>query len=368
MRPTTTRDSIDSAGRRRAEEALRRGEARLRSGADLANLAFYEIDFAERVAYTDDRFHDVCGVPPDQRQGLQALEFWIEHLHPDDREWVLEERRKLHAGDREQVSAEYRYLHPVRGLRWIHHLGRIAVRDAEGRPVVAFGVLRDISERKLAENELRNLNQRLVRAHEEERALLARELHDDVTQRLAVLAIDVGRIELAARSGAQAEALKAIREGLARLSEDIHTLAYQLHPAILEELGLAEALRTECERAGQRSRVALSVEIDPLPAVVDRDAALCLFRVAQEALNNTIRHAGARNASVVLRQTDDGLTLAVRDDGAGFDPALAREGGSIGLASMRERVRLVNGTLDIESAPGRGTVIVAWVPMEGAAE
>jgi signal transduction histidine kinase len=219
--------------------------------------------------------------------------------------------------------------------------------------------------RKRAEDELRDLSQRLIRAHEDERALLARELHDDVTQRLAVLAIDVGRVELAAPGGAQAETMRTIREGLVRLSEDIHSLAYQLHPSVLEELGLAEALRTECERVVRRGRVELAVELDALPAVVPKDAALCLFRVAQEALNNTIRHAGARAATVVLRQMDGGLLLAVRDDGVGFDPESPGRRRSLGLASMRERLRLANGTLEIESAPGRGTAVVAWVPVEG---
>jgi signal transduction histidine kinase len=111
--------------------------------------------------------------------------------------------------------------------------------------------------------------------------------------------------------------------------------------------------------------VDLSVELDPLRAVVGKDAALCLYRVAQEALNNVARHAGARSASVALRQVDGGLRLAVIDDGAGFDPESAGTRMSLGMASMRERVRLVNGTLDIESAPGRGTKIVAWVPAEG---
>ena len=228
-----------------------------------------------------------------------------------------------------------------------------------------FGVLRDITERKRVEDELRDLSRRLIGAHEEERALLARELHDDVSQRLAVLAIDVGRAELAAPDGAQAEAMTAVREGLMRLSEDIHSLAYQLHPSVLEELGLDEALRAECERRGRQGALDISVDLDPLPAVVGKDAALCLFRVAQEALNNVARHAGARAASVTLRQMDGGLLLAVRDDGVGFDPENPRKGMRLGLASMRERVRLVHGTLDIESAPGRGTTIVAWVPAEG---
>jgi signal transduction histidine kinase len=221
--------------------------------------------------------------------------------------------------------------------------------------------------RRRAEEALHDLSRRLIQAYEDERALLARELHDDLTQRLAVLAIDVGRAELAAPDGAQAETMRAVREGLVRLSEDVHSLAYQLHPSVLEELGLAEALRTECERLSRQCRVDLSVRLDPLPEVVGRDAALCLFRVAQEALNNVVRHSGARAATVDLRPMDGGLLLAVRDDGVGFDPASPGSGRSLGLASMRERVQLVNGTLDVESAPGQGTAIVAWVPAEGGA-
>ena len=210
------------------------------------------------------------------------------------------------------------------------------------------------------------MSRRLIGAHEEERALLARELHDDVSQRLAVLAIDVGRAELAAADEAQAEAMQEVRAGLVRLSEDVHSLAYQLHPSVLEELGLVEALRTECERRGRQGRLDLSADLEPLTAAIGKDAALCLFRVAQEALNNVARHAGARAATVTLRQMDGGLLLAVSDGGVGFDPQSPGKGMILGLASMRERVRLVHGTLDIESAPGQGTTILAWVPAEEA--
>ena len=357
--------SVDISERKLAEEAFRASESRLAAGADLAGLGFYEVDFGEGIMYVDDRMRDLCGIPPEREEGLQALEFWMEHLHPDDLERVMHMRERLHDGRLERFSLEYRYLHPTRGETWIQHLAGVSKRDATGRTVNSYGVLRDITERKRVEDELHDLSRRLIGAHEEERALLARELHDDLTQRVAVLAIEAGRAELAAPDAAQATVMQSVREGLVRLSEDIHTLAYQLHPSVLDELGLAEALRAECERQGRRDRLALSLKLDPLPAVVGKEAALCLFRVAQEALNNVTRHAGAGAASVTLRQVDGGLFLAVRDDGVGFDPASPGRSRSLGLASMRERVRLVNGTLDIESAPGRGTAVVAWVPGEG---
>jgi PAS domain S-box-containing protein len=359
--------SIDVTERKLAEESHRASEARLAAGADIAGLAYYEVDFDRRVAWFDDRFRDLTGLPPDREQGLQPLEFWMEHLHPDDRHRLLDLRKQLYDGPLESVNHEYRYLHPAHGERWLHQNALVAARDATGHAIRSFGVLRDITVPKRIELARRDLSRRLIRAHEEERALLARELHDDLTQRLAVLAIEVGRAELAAPEGARAEALRSIREGLVRVSEDIHSLAYQLHPSVLDELGLAEALRAEVERLSNRSPVKLSLELDPLPPAVGKDAALCLFRVAQESLSNATRHSGAQAIGVTLRQVDGGVALAVHDDGVGFDPSSPARGRSLGLASMRERVLLVDGTLDISSAPGRGAEIVAWVPVKGEA-
>jgi len=356
----------NALARERQEHKLLQNQARLAASADLAGLAFYEVDFRAGVAHVDDRLRDLCGIPADRVRGLEALQFWMEHIHPDDRARVLELRRQLHAGELEHLSVEYSFPHPTRGERWIHHVGRVARRDAGGRTLRSFGVLRDITEAKQAEAALRDLSRRLIRAHEDERALLARELHDDVTQRLAVLAIDMGRAELTAADGAQADVMRSVRAELVRLSEDIHSLAYQLHPSVLEELGLVEALRAECERRGRQGRLAVSMNLESVPAVAGEEAQLCLFRVAQEALTNVARHAGTARASVTLRRADGGLLLAVGDDGVGFDPTRPREGRSLGLASMRERLHLVGGTLDVESSPGRGTTVVAWVPALGA--
>jgi signal transduction histidine kinase len=260
---------------------------------------------------------------------------------------------------------EYRFLHPSRGERWFQHVSTVVRHHSSSGAIRTFGILRDITESKRAEEELSTLSRRLIQAQEAERALIARDLHDDVTQRMAVLAIELGRVESSAPGGVQSGTLRKVREGLVRLSEDIHSLAYRLHPSVLEELGLLEALRTECERRGRHGGIDVALDLDPVPAAVAKDAALCLYRVAQEALTNVARHARAQTASVTLRQVDGGLLLAVRDDGVGFDPGESRGRGRLGLVSMRERLRLVNGTLDVESAPGQGTVIVAWVPGEG---
>jgi PAS domain S-box-containing protein len=283
--------SIDISERKRIEEAFHASEARLAAGADLAGLGFYEVDFGNGTMFIDDRMRDVCGIPPEREEGLQALRFWMEHLHPDDLQRVLDLRDQLHDGRLDRLSLDYRFLHPTRGEMWIQHLAGTSERDATGRAIATYGVLRDITERKRVEDELRELSRRLIRAHEEERALLARDLHDDLTQRMAVLAIEASRAEGAATEGMLAESMRSVREGLVRLSEDIHTLAYQLHPSVLDELGLVEALRAECERQGRRGRLALSLKLDPLPTGVRKETALCLFRVAQEAQNNVGRHA-----------------------------------------------------------------------------
>ncbi|MDM0000762.1 sensor histidine kinase [Variovorax sp. J22P240] len=215
------------------------------------------------------------------------------------------------------------------------------------------------ARRQSAEEEAAGLSGRLITAHEDERRRLARELHDDLTQRLARLAIDAGRMERASDAPA---GVRPLREDLVRLSEDVHALSYRLHPSVLDDLGLVEALRAECDRVGRHGEMRVEVNTRDTPDAVPSEASLCLFRVAQEALSNAARHGRASAATVLLSPRDRGLQLAVSDNGTGFDPAQSRARASLGLASMRERVRLLSGHLDIESTPGRGTTVVAWVP------
>jgi len=145
----------NALSRRRHELSLRESEARLAAGSDLAGLAFYEVDFDAGVIFIDDRFRDLCGVPPEREAGLRALEFWMEQLHPDDRQRVLDLRRQLHDGTLEQLNIDYCFRHPTQGEKWLHHIGVVTKRDGAGRAVKTFGVVRDITEGRLREDELR---------------------------------------------------------------------------------------------------------------------------------------------------------------------------------------------------------------------
>ncbi|MCU0936440.1 MAG: histidine kinase [Gammaproteobacteria bacterium] len=219
--------------------------------------------------------------------------------------------------------------------------------------------------RRRKEEAARGLSRKLIQAQEQERARVARDLHDDVTQRLARLAIDAAQVEQAVPETGPRDTVRGLREGLVRLSEDVHGLSYQLHPSIVEDLGLPEALRVECERFSRPRPVPAELTLRDLPEAVPQAIAFCLYRVAQEALRNVARHAGPCRVQLSLAGVDGGLQLVVRDEGAGFDPAPQARQPTLGLASMRERVSLLGGELDLESRPGAGTTVLAWVPLTG---
>jgi signal transduction histidine kinase len=347
-------------GRKAADEALRESDERLQLAADSADLGLWSLDLASLEFWLTERARGHFEFPEGETVTFERV---LTRVVPEDRARILEAVRAARESGRLE-TVDYRLLEPDGGERWLSSRGRVRRGPSGGEAGTLTGVTLEVTERRRAETAVHDLSRRLIRAHEEERALLARELHDDLSQRLAVLAIETGRAELAARGGSEAESLRTVREGLVSLSEDVHALAYHLHPSILEELGLAEALQTECDRFRRMGGVDVSTELDLGPVIPGPDAALCLFRIAQESLRNVTRHAAASAVTVSLRPGDGGLGLTVRDDGAGFDPRAQRERPSLGLASMRERVQLVGGTFRVDSAPDEGTTIAAWVPVE----
>jgi PAS domain S-box-containing protein len=224
------------------------------------------------------------------------------------------------------------------------------------------------SERMLRQNEsdLRELAGRLIYAQEEERSRLARELHDDLAQRLAVVAIDVGRLELQLLDPPPPvrQALDEMKTGIVRISQDVHSLSRQLHPSILDDLGLIKAVESECTGFSKREGIEVVFNHDNIPRVIPKDVSLSLYRIIQEGLRNIAKYACAEHASVSLQGIDHDVLLSVQDDGIGFDWAEVKQNPGLGFLSMRERARLIYGELSIKSEPEKGTVITVRAPLQ----
>jgi PAS domain S-box-containing protein len=253
-------------------------------------------------------------------------------------------------------------------------IGLSPVRTDAGLFVLASVI--DVTERLLAveglresQRELRVLTGRLLQAQETERRRIARELHDDLNQSLALLSVELdvlgrGSPDSAAELGGRVRELSA---RVKQLSSAVHDLSHQLHPAKLEQLGLVAAVRGLCQELGRSHALAIEFTHPGVPEAIPEDVALCLYRIVQEALRNVIKHSGAEHAGVELSGAEDAICLRIADDGAGFDPGSARAGGGLGLVSMRERLRLINGTIAIDSAPFGGTRIEVCVPLSAPA-
>lgn len=215
-----------------------------------------------------------------------------------------------------------------------------------------------------SQEELQTLAGRLIHSQEEELRRLSREFHDDVTQRLAAVAIEAGTLEMQpnAMEGRVRESIAKIREQLIGLAEDVHAISREMHPAILKDLGLQRALISLCVHSSDRNEFHITPRFTDIPEEIPPETALCLYRVVQEALRNITKHARARHVDIRLTGADDRLLLTIEDDGVGFDPRCARRTPGLGLASMRERVQYVKGGFAVHSEPGQGTVIDVWVP------
>jgi signal transduction histidine kinase len=219
--------------------------------------------------------------------------------------------------------------------------------------------------RRAAERGQRLLAARLITAQEDERTRIARDLHDDACQRLALMAIELDELaQPAADSGAFLGArVHALADSARGLSADVRRIAYELHPASLDQFGLVPAVRRFAEELGARNGIAIEIVDSDWPkGPLPRDVSLVLYRVTQEALRNVAEHSGAPEARVVFRGRSGGVAVVVSDKGRGFDVEAPANERRLGLAGMRERLGLLGGRLRIESAPGAGATVEAWVP------
>lgn len=233
------------------------------------------------------------------------------------------------------------------------------------RFIGAFAIYQDISERLRSEEKLQALRNRLTRAQEEERSRIARDLHDDIGQRLALLSIDLEQMKLASlqNGGSLAKELEALLCTASEITTDVHNISRRLHPSQVELLGLAPALRNFCREFAQRNSMEIQFNTGPSTCKVLDEASLCLFRVAQEAIRNVQKHSGCGRALVELDEVAGSLRLRISDTGAGFDLASPEASQGLGLLSMEERLRSMGGDLFVHSRPGGGTCIEACIPV-----
>jgi PAS domain S-box-containing protein len=348
--------------RRRAEDSLRESESRFRV---LANSAPVMI----RMAGVDGRATDFnspwlafTGRTVEASRG----DGWIEAVHPDDAA-ACREAYRLALDQRKPYRMEYRLRRNDGDYRWILDTG-----EPRFMPDGAFsgyiGSAIDITDLKLARAALSNLNRRLLQAQEQERSRVARELHDDVCQRIAMLTMDVERIaETIPESNVEARTyLSELYEETRALGWDVNGISHRLHSSKLESLGLAPAVASLCRELSAHHDVAIEFTHHDLPAGLQEGVAVSIFRVTQEALANAIKHSGAASYRVALRTTGDDLRLEVFDNGRGFDSDAVMASSGLGLLSMQERLRLVGGEVTITSRPGAGTSIRGIVPLTRA--
>ena len=287
---------------------------------------------------------------------------WMEVVYPDD-----------------QTSMRSTYLNACHQRLPFQMNYRVRRFDGEYRWILDTGVPRfeenclfagyvgscvDITDRKLAEEALNGLSGQMINAQEEERSRIAREIHDDYQQRLAMLSIDLRN--LAQSLGADSEAsfrLNELWNRVGQLGTDLHRLSHRLHSSTLDNLGIVAALKALCAEFGDRHSIKVSFVAENVPRTLSKEVKLCIFRIAQEALQNVKKHSHADSAEVRVEVQEQKVHLSISDHGIGFDSGTASKQNGIGIRSIEERVRLVGGQLSLHSRPMDGTKVDVWVPI-----
>lgn len=346
------------ARKRKAEAVLRESEKRFRVMTDATPALVWMCDPDGKITYLNERRVPFTGPDPKAGHG----DTWITYVHPDDLAGMLEALSQA-LRNHQPFTKEYRLRRSDGVYRWMFDVASPRV-NGDGSFAGFIGSAIDMTDQKLAQQALEKVSGRLIEAQEKERSRIARELHDDICQRLALLSIELDRANRD-RSGPASlvpTSLEEVRRHCAEIASDVQSLSHQLHSSRLEHLGLVAAVRGFCGELAKRHAVNVDFIDQNVPRNLTKDISLCLFRIAQEALHNAVKYSGVNEFKVELYRVGDELQLVVTDHGIGFDVPEARNKGGLGLLSMQERIHLVHGKLYVESAPGIGTKVIANVP------
>jgi PAS domain S-box-containing protein len=347
-----------AAEHKQSSEALRDSEERFRLIADKAPVMIWMSEIDKSFSF----FNKTSLAFTGRRMCEQVGHGWIDGVHPDD--WGPCQRAYAAAFDaREEFSIEYRLRRFDGDYRWVVNNG-VPRLESNGAFCGYIGTWVDVTDRKLYESALQDFNGRLIMAQERERTNIARELHDDLSQRMARLLIRLERCLRSAEgtSSPFREQLASTMEMASDISATLRDLSHLLHPSTLAVLGLETSVAALCREFSEQHHLSVKFVGDNIPKDSPPDVNICLFRIVQEALQNVAKHSGAQEARVTLRGNGQQIDLRIEDPGSGFDPKRSQRTGTLGLVSMHERVRLVGGHISIHSQPLHGTRIEVQIP------
>jgi len=339
---------------------LAKSEGEMRHLLESTEVVPWEADAKTwQFTYVGPQAVKLLGYPVDR---WYEKNFWRDCIHPEDREFALDYCVRS-SQQFEEFDFEYRMVRPDGRVVWVHDV--VSVSSIGGIPSTLNGFLIDITERKLAQDAMQAMSGRLIEIQENERSRIARELHDDLSQRLALLAIELERTSQNPPESAKEISLRMQRLLVvaSELSTSVHNLSHELHPASLEQLGLIVSVQNYCDTLGEHHDLEIEFVHRDVPDVVAGDVSICLYRIVQESLRNVAKHSGARKAQVALTGNRNTIRLCIADEGVGFEASSIQHSQGLGLVSMRERLRLIGGEMSVESKPSCGTVIDVCVPL-----
>lgn len=364
----------DITDEKRTRQEMLLSQTRYALATNAGGVGVWDWNLETSEFYIDPLFMRILGSRDDAPNRFEGM---LKYVHPADRADTEERARACADGRADVYDTEHRMIKADGGVLWFQCRGSVVMRR-DGRPSRVVGTYTDITERRRVDAELRereselrerhseiqNLAGRLIAAQEAERMRIARDLHDDLSQKLALLMVDVNQLGAASGSAAAdfGGRVHAISRRADEIAADVHRLSHQLHPSKLEVLGLVAALDGLCRDVTAQHQVQVEFLHQEVPRRVHPDVSLCLYRIVQEGLHNVTKHSGASHASIELTGSDDALRLHIADGGRGFESTNTMEAG-LGLVSMRERVHFVGGQIVIHSAPGQGTRIGIRVPL-----